>query len=87
MAYIRYHPLWNVVFQIAMEVTVIEYHIHFLVDCFYLSQNLNFRRSAHILNHILIKSLKISSQYDVEVDCACKVVHVVSTKGINYVDE
>ena len=79
------NPLWNIILQIPMKVAIVVNNIHFFMNRLNLLKNLLRCRLTHIIYHLLIQSLQISTQNDVEIYRTGKFIHVVSTECVYHV--
>jgi len=57
------------------------------MDCFNLIEDSFGSRFVHMVDHVLIYELQISSQNDIEIYGASEAIHVISTECVNYLRE
>jgi len=81
------NPLGYIPSQIFMEVAIVVNNIHLLMDCFNLIEDSFGSRFVHMVDHVLIYELQISSQNDIEIYGASEAIHVISTECVNYLRE
>lgn len=70
-----------------MEVAVVENHIHLLVSSLDFIQNGSFRWPFDRSHHLVIETIQINSQCDIEVYGTAEFAQVVPSESVNDITE